>query len=117
MCPRPRLPHAGQHGLGHVGQGKDIRLEHRANLVVLALLDGGEITVAGVIDQDVDLAEALLGLLENRRDLRAPGDVQRCDQRVFAAREFVQGRRIARGHDHLVAAPEQGARQFAAEAR
>jgi hypothetical protein len=40
-----------------------VRLEQGANVGVVTLLDGGAVTVAGIVDQDVDATEPLVGLL------------------------------------------------------
>ena len=44
---------------------------------IFAFLDGGKVTVTGVIDEHVDASEALLGLGDGSVDLRAFGDVER----------------------------------------
>jgi hypothetical protein len=49
--------HAGQDGLGQGDQPEDVGLEHRADLVVFAFLNGGKVTVTSVIDQYVDATE------------------------------------------------------------
>ena len=56
---RARLlgPHDRQHRARHRGEAEKIGLEHGADVGVLALLDRGEIAVAGVVDEDVDAAE------------------------------------------------------------
>ena len=70
-------PHAGQDGLDHRDGAEEVRLEQGADLGVVAFFDRGAITVAGVVDQDVDAAEPLLGLLHGGGDLVGMGDVKR----------------------------------------
>ena len=47
-----------------------------ADVGVVALFDRGAVAVAGVVDQYVDAAEPLVGLLHGRGDLRGLGDVE-----------------------------------------
>jgi hypothetical protein len=54
--PRPTSAHGRQHGLQHRQRADDIGLELGADLVERGLLDRSDQAVAGVVDQDVDLA-------------------------------------------------------------
>jgi hypothetical protein len=47
-----------------------------ALIIVVAFFDGGAVSIAGVVDQDVDAAKALFGLLYRRGDLVGLGDVK-----------------------------------------
>jgi len=101
--------HARQHRLGHGDEPEHIGLEHGPDFGVLALLDGGEIAVAGIVHQHVDPAEASLGLAHDGRHLAGHVDVQRGDQRRFREGfEFPQGSAIPGGH-HRPPAPGQDA--------
>ena len=61
-CPRAARTHAGQHGLDHRDDAEVVRVEERADLVVLAFLDGRHVAVAGVVHEHVDAAEGALRL-------------------------------------------------------
>ena len=70
-------PHAGQHRLDHVDRAEVVGVEQRPHLGVVALLDRGQVAVAGVVDQHVDPAERLVGRGDGGGDLGAVGDVER----------------------------------------
>ena len=54
-----------------------VGLEHGADGFVLAFLDGGEISVSCVVDEDVNLSEAIFSCLHGSGDLLLVGDVER----------------------------------------
>ena len=84
MWPLPWARIPGQHGLDRVDHAEVVGVEERADLGVLALLDRGEVAVAGVVDQHVDPAEGLLGRGDRARDLGLVGDVERDGERAVA---------------------------------
>ena len=94
-----------------------MRLEQGADLGVVAFFDGGAITVAGVVDQDVDAAEALLGLLYGRADLLGVGDVEGGGEYALGRRLGQVGDfgRIARGDDGVVAGADHSFGEGATE--
>jgi len=52
--PVPARAHARQHGHDECDWPEQVGLEQRADIVVLAFLDRGEIAVTGIIDENVD---------------------------------------------------------------
>ena len=68
--------HAGQHGLGDGDGAEDVGGEQLGDGVLLALLHRGAVAVAGVVDQHVDPAEALLGGADGGGHLTGVGDVE-----------------------------------------
>ena len=117
---RARLlsPHQRQHGAGDRGEAEHVGLEHGADVLVFALFDRRQITVAGVVDEHVDAAEFLLCRLDRRRNFGRLVDVELQRQRVgvMAGDEVGDLGRIARGGGDAVAAPDQDGREFAPEA-
>ncbi len=81
----------------------------------LIVSDRGQIAVAGVIHQHIDLPETFIGLPDDIGDLPRYGHVQGGDQRVPGQGKFVQSRRVACRHDDAVAAAQQRSAEFAAE--
>jgi hypothetical protein len=76
-----------------------------------------KIAVAGIVDEDVDAAEAGLDRLDRRVDLIVLVDVE-CERKavlVVAGDDVVDLRLVARRHDDAVAALKQDDRQLAAE--
>jgi hypothetical protein len=71
IWPEPRA-HAGQHRAGEGHQAEEIGLELGATGFVLALLEGGQIAIARIVDEHVDLACGL----ERREDVLGAGHVQ-----------------------------------------
>ena len=93
-------------------------LEHLAHGRVLAFLDGGQVTVTGVIDEHVDAAEMLFGLGDGVVDLGTFGDIQRQHEGAIAVtfdnvRDF---RGVTRRDHRTPAALQHEFRQFAAKA-
>ena len=99
-------------------EAKHIGLEHRPDVGVVAFLDRREIAIAGVVDEDVDAAEAPPGGLDGGFDLGLLLDVEFERQRPLAvvADEIVDLRLVARGDHDAIAALEQDLRQLPAEA-
>ena len=70
------LPQERQRRLGHPHGAEDVGLQLVAELVLGQLLDEPEVPVAGVVDDDVEAAEVLVGLLDGG-EVRVPvGDVE-----------------------------------------
>ena len=97
---------------------KTVGFEHGADVRVVALLDRGEIAVAGVVDEDVDARRIFAS--PPRRPRRCP---PACRRRASAPARWRHGRdevgergRIARGGGDAVAAPDQDFRQLPPEA-
>ena len=89
-----------------------------ATSAVVALLDGGAVAVAGVVDQDVDRAEALLAGPNGLGHLAGVGDVERDGEGGVGVGvgEVLDGAGVAGGEDGVVAGVEHGPGQVAAEA-
>ena len=68
--------HAGEDGVGGVDEAEEVGFEHGADLIVLTFFDGGEVAVAGVVDQDVDPAELGFGGFDGGGDLLGFSDVE-----------------------------------------
>ena len=60
MWPLALPAHDRQHRARHGEQAEDIGVELRADLVFLALFDGGLVAIAGIVYQHIDSPEALL---------------------------------------------------------
>ena len=100
--------HVGQHSAGHGEQAEHVGSVDRLDLLRRRLLDRSDQTEAGIVEQDVDGAEALHGAGRGRMSLRFVGDVELYGQQArVVAQRLGHGGRIARGGDHVVA-PLQG---------
>jgi hypothetical protein len=71
------LAHPGQDSLDQRGRAEEVGGEEFLDLVPGCLLDGRAVAVAGVIDQDIDSAEALLGGAHDVTPLGVIGDIER----------------------------------------
>ena len=67
MAPDWRFRMPGKDGLDHRDGTEEVGFEQRPDFGVVALLDGGAVTVAGVVDQHVDAAETFLRLRARQR--------------------------------------------------
>ncbi len=114
----PLPAHHGQHGARHGEEAEDVGLELGADLLRHALLDGGQVAVAGVVHQHVDAAERPHRGLHAGLDLVVVDHVERQRERAVLAalREILDARLVARRDDGPPAAVEHQLRQFAAEA-
>ncbi len=56
-------PKEGNGRLGHVDDPEQVRLDLRPERGEVGVLDGGDVAVPGVVDDDVDASEALYGSL------------------------------------------------------
>ena len=116
---RPRLlgAHDREHRARHGGEAKEIGLEHGAHVGVVAFLDRGEIAVAGVIDEDVDAAEASLGGFDRGVDLILLVDVESEHEAVLLVPGDNVGdlRLVARRGDDAIAALEKDDCKLTAE--
>ena len=94
-----------------------MRLEQSADVGVVAFLDGGAVAVAGVVDQHVDAAEPLVGLLHGGGDLLGIGDVERDGEHPVGRGVSQVGdpRGVAGGDDGVVAGADDGFGEGAAE--
>ena len=72
-----RRAHARQDGLDQRHRTEEVGREQGGYVAVVALLDGGAVAVAGVVDQDVDRAEALVAGPNGLSHLPGVGDVER----------------------------------------
>jgi hypothetical protein len=94
-----------------------VRLEQGADVGVVAFFDGAAVAVTGVVDQHVDAAEPLLGLLHSGGDLIGIGDVER--DREHAIRRGVgevgYSRDVASRDDGVVACADDRFGEGAAE--
>lgn len=99
--------HARQDGADDVGQAEDVDVEDPADLFVGALLHGGEVADAGVVDDHVDAAEVVLGSRDGFLDLRGVGDVEGQGERlVVSGDEVLDLIDVPGGDDGLVAGGE-----------
>ena len=101
------LTHTRQCGTGHGGESEEVDLEHATDLGVLALLDGGEVTDAGIVHQHIDAAEPGLRRVHRRRDLRRVGHIQLQHQRIFHGGELAERVGVARRHDNVAAGGQE----------
>jgi hypothetical protein len=110
--------HPGKDRLDHRDGSVEVGGEEPLDVVVVAFLDGGAVAVAGVVDQDVDPAEALLSLGDGRGDLRGVGDVERQRERGVGVGvgEVLDLGRVACGDDDIQATVKRCVGQRAAEA-
>ena len=95
-----------------------MRLEQSADIGVVAFFDGGAVTIAGVVDQHVDAAEPLLGVLGSSRDLFGICDVKRDREHTIGrgVGQVGDSRDIACGDDGVVARADDRFGEGAAEA-
>src|ERR1700722_17695952 len=94
-------PHTGQDCLGHGNQPEDVGLEEGADFVVFTLLDGGEITVTGIVDQHVDATELVFRRLNGAIDSALVVDIERQGESILLmpGNDISQLFRVARGDD------------------
>jgi hypothetical protein len=94
-----------QRGLGHVDPAEQVGLDLGAEVVAGDVLDGGEVGVAGVVDDHVEPSEPVDGRSHRRLGGREVGDVERerVDAIAVTGFEVVELLRLARGRKHLVA--------------
>jgi hypothetical protein len=80
-------------------------------------LDGRAVAVAGVVDEDVDCAEAFLGCGDRRGDLLVAGDVERNRESLVrtGVGEALDLGDVAGGGDDVVPAVERGLGEGSAE--
>jgi len=92
-------------------------LEQSADVGVVAFLYRGAVTVAGVVDQHVDAAEPIVGLLHSGGDLFGIGDVEPDGEHPVGhgVSQVGDARGIACGDDGVVAGADDGFGQGAAE--
>jgi len=89
--------HTRQNGARHGEQAEDVGFELIANFPVVGFLDGRLIAIAGIVDENVDVAEALQRGRHGRLDLGGIRDVEIDGERVT----LVSGDEI--GYARLVA--------------
>ena len=65
-----------QGGLGHPERTEQVGLELIARVGFAELLDHAEVPVAGIVDDDVEPAEMIMGLLDGREIGRSVGYVE-----------------------------------------
>ncbi len=78
----PGLLHVGDRRADHVEGAGQVDRDHLVPLAVADLLDGGALPDAGVVDEDVQAAEAVDGLVDHHLGLFLDGDV-RCEGERF----------------------------------
>jgi hypothetical protein len=110
-------PHRRQHRLDRAGSAEDVGVEQPPDCFVLAFLDGRAVAVAGVVDEDVDCAEAFLGCGDRRGDLLVAGDVERNRESLVrtGVGEALDLGDVAGGGDDVVPAVERGLGEGSAE--
>jgi len=89
-----------------------VGLEQLANVGVVTFFDGCAVAIAGVVDQDVDGAELVLGLINGVGDLGGVGDVEReCENAVHVpVGEVGDFRYVASSDDRVVTCGMDGLR-------
>jgi len=114
MAPLRRARMRGRAAL-IIATAEEVCLEQGTDVGVVAFLDRSAITIAGVVDQDVDAAEPLLGLFYSRParvgDVKGNGKhaLRRCVGQVGDLRS------VARGDDSIVAGPDHSFGERAAQ--
>ena len=118
MWPLRLLAQIRQRGLGDPQRAEHVRLDLVAGVLLGQLLDEAELAVAGVVDDDVQAPEMVVGLLDRGEVGGAIGDVQRDRQNRVAelVDQIGQCRGVARGGGDFVAPIQGGDRPFASEA-
>jgi hypothetical protein len=108
----------GHRGLGDEQGAEHVGVELRPGLGLGDLLDHAELAVAGIVDDDVEPAVAVVGVLHRGEDGVPVGDVelQRQDLVAEPLHEVVQRRGVAGGGGDRVLTLEGGDRPLAAEA-
>ena len=76
MWPLRLLAQIRQRGLGDPQRAEHVRLDLVAGVLLGQLLDEAELAVAGVVDDDVQAPEMVVGLLDRGEVGGAIGDVQ-----------------------------------------
>jgi hypothetical protein len=106
------LAHDRQRRLRDPEGAEEVRLQLVADVGLAQLLDEAEVAVAGVVDDDVEPAEALVRLLDGCDVRVAVGDVEGDRQQPVAVGldEVVEGRGVTGGRGNVVAPLECGGR-------
>ena len=117
MWPEPCSRMIRQRRLCHPERTEEVRLELAADVGLAHLLDEAEVAVAGVVDDDVEPAEAIVRLLHGGEVRVAVGDVEgdRQDRVAVGLDEVVEGGGVAGGRGDVVASLECGDRPLATE--
>jgi hypothetical protein len=108
------LAHLGQDRLDQRGRAEEVGGKQLLDLVVGCLLDGGAVAMAGVIDQDIDDAEAFLGGPHDVTHPGVVGDIERERQRrigVPSGEIFDPGRVTSRHHNPLATVQGRGGKR------
>ena len=100
--------HDGKHGTGDVHRAEQVGLDLGAEIIGGELLEEPGVEVAGVVDEDVDAAEALDGGGDRRHGVFGTGDVELDDEQVVGVAErLAHGVGVAAGRDDGVAGGER----------
>ena len=107
-----------ERGLRDPQRAEQVGLDLVACLLLADLLDHAELPVTGVVHDDVQAPEVLVGAADGLEHRVAVGDVERERQQRVAVlgREVVERVRVARRRRDPVAALQRGDRPLAAEA-
>src|SRR3954471_8815901 len=91
-----------QRRLGHPQHAEEVGLELGAGILLGDLLDHAELSVTGIVDDDVEPAEVLVRAANGGEVSPAVGDVkpQRQDAVAEALDQVIQGGRVAGGGGH-----------------
>ena len=118
MAPLTAGPHPGQDGLDHGDGTEEVGREQLGDGVVLAFFYRGPVSVAGVVDENVDASEPVGGLLHGARDLGVVRHVERYSERGLGVGidQVLDLRHVASGHDRVVAGLQHGLSEVPAEA-
>ena len=107
-----------QRGLGDPQRAEQVGLDLVARLLLGELLDHAELAVAGVVDDDVEAPEVLVGRLTASKSASrsVTSSASASSASPYFSLEVVERARVTRRGGHAVAALQRGGRPFAAEA-
>ena len=99
----------GQRRLRHPQGPKQVRLHLSASLLLAEFFESAELSIAGVVDNDIQATEVVVGLLHHAFHRCLVGDIQRQGQNAVPVDvvEGVQALHLACGRHDLVPAPER----------
>ena len=89
ILPGATLAHRGQHRLDHGHRAEHVDLELPSQIVDRGFLQNAFVAITGIVDENVDGADALLDLRHRGSDPRGVGDVE--DRRMGALAQPFEG--------------------------
>ena len=94
--------HQGHHSIGDVDETEDVGVELAAHLLEIETANLRPIRVAGVVDEHVDAAHALLAGLERPCVVVGDADIRADAVRAGLARDLLDAGVVAAGEDDLM---------------